>query len=543
MNSSYAKRAAGLLFSASLLLPATPDSLAASSEAGSARGLYETQCASCHGLTGDGAGPAAYLVYPRPRDFRTGIYRFRSTPSGALPTDGDVARTIRRGLPGTGMPAFSGLLTEEQILSLVDVVKSFSPAFASAEPPTPLAVPEAPPRTEELVTRGRQVYKELGCAACHGAEGRGDGPASSSLKSEEGYDLPAMDFTRGVFKSGDQPEDLYRTFLTGLNGAPMPSFQNMFTKESKLFDFENPGWALVYYVLSLQPDAAEAGTGAGAVIEVGTTADASVFKNAYSPAWDRARDSVVTLRPLWTRNEFPRSVSVRALRDDSSVAIRLSWDDASANMRSLGPTDFPDKAAVSFPTGEGIPFIGMGFKTDEDGRDRGMVNIWCWRADRQEQHDKGRFADIQDRYDLAAVDWYPFKKGWRPGQQESVADDEVLSHNPTFLTGWGAGNPVSNPVVREGSITEFDALGFGTLTAQPPREQNVTGASQWRVGEWAVVFVRDLYTGGDGDVILSHRDRVPISFAVWDGQYRDRNGTKSVSNWHWLDLGTKEAAK
>ena len=256
---------AAALTAACVLIPQAAG--ASSSEEG--RKLYELHCASCHGAGGDGEGPAAYLLYPKPRNFREAIYRLRSTPSGALPLDDDLTRTVRLGLPGTAMPAFGDLLTPEQIALLIAEVKSLSPAFESAEPLDPVSVPPAPEKTHELVANGRKVYEKLGCASCHGTDGRGDGPASVSLKDSHGYPLPARDFTRGVFKSGSRPEDIYRTLVTGMDGAAMPSFAQMLDPASGLFDFDEAGWALVYYLRSLQPSPEDRGVGAGARIAVG----------------------------------------------------------------------------------------------------------------------------------------------------------------------------------------------------------------------------------------------------------------------------------
>jgi len=55
-----------------------------------ARRVYEVNCAACHGVESDGNGPAARMFVTRPRDFRSGIFKFRSTPSGSLPTDEDL---------------------------------------------------------------------------------------------------------------------------------------------------------------------------------------------------------------------------------------------------------------------------------------------------------------------------------------------------------------------------------------------------------------------------------------------------------------------
>ena len=47
--------------------------------------------------------PTASMFRIRPRDFRTGLFKFRSTPSGSLPTDDDLLRTVTQGVRWTGM--------------------------------------------------------------------------------------------------------------------------------------------------------------------------------------------------------------------------------------------------------------------------------------------------------------------------------------------------------------------------------------------------------------------------------------------------------
>ena len=66
--------------------------------------LYDKYCAQCHGVNGDGKGHATPRVKPLPRDFTSGKYKFRTTPSGALPTDADLTKVIKDGLPYTSMP-------------------------------------------------------------------------------------------------------------------------------------------------------------------------------------------------------------------------------------------------------------------------------------------------------------------------------------------------------------------------------------------------------------------------------------------------------
>lgn len=92
-----------------------------SDEAGAHVGLYREHCVSCHGIAGDGLGPAAALLNPYPRDFRMGKFKFKSTPIGKKPTRADLRRTLRVGIVGTSMPAFD-LLDDEDVEALVDYV-------------------------------------------------------------------------------------------------------------------------------------------------------------------------------------------------------------------------------------------------------------------------------------------------------------------------------------------------------------------------------------------------------------------------------------
>jgi len=86
---------------------------------GTHRGLFREHCVTCHGLAGDGAGPASSTQNPYPRDFRPGVFKWKSTERADKPTRDDLANILRRGVPGTGMPSFA-LLVEEDLDALVD---------------------------------------------------------------------------------------------------------------------------------------------------------------------------------------------------------------------------------------------------------------------------------------------------------------------------------------------------------------------------------------------------------------------------------------
>lgn len=85
------------------------------------RGLFRQHCAICHGVTGNGRGRTAAVLKPYPRDFRMGVFKFKSTPRGTKPTREDLARRIREGIPGTAMKEIPEL-SEADVQALTDYV-------------------------------------------------------------------------------------------------------------------------------------------------------------------------------------------------------------------------------------------------------------------------------------------------------------------------------------------------------------------------------------------------------------------------------------
>ena len=90
---------------------------------GGERGLYRKHCIHCHGVNGDGAGPTAQYLNPYPRDYRMGLFKFKSTVGpNTPPTHEDLKRVLVEGIPGTAMPSFK-VLDDGEIEALVHYVK------------------------------------------------------------------------------------------------------------------------------------------------------------------------------------------------------------------------------------------------------------------------------------------------------------------------------------------------------------------------------------------------------------------------------------
>src|SRR3989337_250836 len=208
--------------------------------------VYELGCVTCHGTGGNGDGVAASHLNPCPRYFTQGVFKFRTTPGGAVPTDSDLERTIKRGLNGTAMSPWAEL-SRQDIRNVIAYIQTFSPEFKK-QTVAPIKIPAQPAFSMEAVNRGKKWFTDLECWTCHGSEGRGDGPSAAELKDSWGYPIRPVDLTRASqYKRGASPTDIYTTFFTGLSGTPMPSYADTLEKA------ENE-WELVYYVYWLSQE-------------------------------------------------------------------------------------------------------------------------------------------------------------------------------------------------------------------------------------------------------------------------------------------------
>lgn len=182
--------------------------------------IYERLCLPCHGVRGDGRGPAAPYVWPQPRALTRGELKWRSTPVGQPPSDDDVRDTILFGAPGTAMPGFAGTLSPAQQDDVAAVVRAFAPGAPAWNAGTPIELGEPPPPDP---VRGAALWRDKGCPACHGAAADGHGPSSFALRA------PPYDLTTVLHRPREPGPEAYRraaalSIATGLTGTAMPSF-------------------------------------------------------------------------------------------------------------------------------------------------------------------------------------------------------------------------------------------------------------------------------------------------------------------------------
>jgi mono/diheme cytochrome c family protein len=210
-------------------------------------GLYLRYCVGCHGVYGDGNGDHAPFIDPKPRDFVAATFKCRSTPTGTLPTDADLIHVLKTGVEASGMPSWLPL-SDQNREDLVAYIKTFSPRWQSEKAGDPIKVPAEPPVTKESITHGAELYQKMECWKCHGQQGRGDGPSAPTLTDSKDQPIRPYNFADGGndarFKCGDSNQDLYKIFMTGVDGTPMPSFADVIQP--------NDAWDLVHYLRTLQ---------------------------------------------------------------------------------------------------------------------------------------------------------------------------------------------------------------------------------------------------------------------------------------------------
>ena len=326
--------------------------------------LYTAHCASCHGDQGKGNGPAANYLFPKPRDFTSGVFKYRSG-RGTIPSDTDILQVLKTGIPGTAMPGWD-LLGMNDWQSMLAYLKILSPKLKEQKAAAAIDIPDASKTTAESIHAGHKIYEQGGCVACHGAAGLGNGPASVALKDAWGNPVVPRDLTHGPLKWGNTDKNLYRTLVLGIPGTPMPGFEETYTKEQL--------WNLVHYLKSIQkiPKNYDPSDPKRNLIQAAQYAG-ELPLDFQEAAWGHAKEVAVFLKPLRAGKNMPEWLTVKALHNDKEIAFNISWQD---DQQSTAP-QASDAVALQFPAHvidnpADLPYLGMGHPDNP-------VQIWEWQ--------------------------------------------------------------------------------------------------------------------------------------------------------------------
>lgn len=465
--------------------------------------LYIQRCSFCHGLLGDGNGPAAAYMDPRPRDFTLGTFKFRTTQSGELPTDEDLFRTISRGLNGTAMQAFDSDrikngLSEQQRWAVITHIKTFAQEFAdpNLDPVKNNLVISLPknraPYNAETIAKGKELFIKTKCWECHGKQGRGDGLKAFDKTDDWGFPIRIRNVTHPwKIKAGSEVEDIYMRFSTGINGTPMPSFVDARSEEER--------WYIANYIKSLQHKLTPHQVLNAHVVEGHISLDMN------SPVWTNAEPMDIRLTgqviaaPRW-QNPGIELVTVKAVYNDKEIAFLLVWDD---------------------------PFKDVIHNQDEEFNPAAISKV-------------GAFNSYVEANDMI------------PRKLETFRDAVALqfpvkpvegTKKPHFLRG-GSSNPVhlwiwkaDHEELGKRSVDEAIARGWKQKPkVQAEDQQQVNAKAVWEKGRWAVVLKRPLITDDRSDVQFIKGKFIPMSINAWDGSNGEHGMIMSLSTWQYVFL-------
>jgi DMSO reductase family type II enzyme heme b subunit len=368
------------------------------------RQLYMVRCTHCHGEQGDGKGASTAVVSPKPRDFTSGIYKFRTrheTENGnKLAADEDIFRSISEGLHGTSMPAWGTILTKQQIGQLVQYIKTFASVYGDDKPGTKLDFSGEIPTSPESIAKGKEHFEQtFECHTCHGTAGRGNGQqALDGLQDDWGERIWPANLTQPwTYRGGHGRQDIFRNISLGIAGTPMPAFadpdpmvdvrkttdsQARKEAEADVRELREKIWHTVNYVQSLWTQAEEPQVKS---VLMAKRVQGVLPSNPDDAAWKAAAANYYPL--VGQIIEDPRlftpmivGMEVQAMHNGREIAFRLVWDDRTdSKPGGSGATEtFVDAMALQFPSkpGEGTerPYFLMGDASHP-------TDLWYWRND------------------------------------------------------------------------------------------------------------------------------------------------------------------
>ncbi len=486
-------------------LPNSPEA----KEAG--KQIYLKRCMPCHGINGDGNGPAGDTLSPRPRDFTRGLFKLRTTAWKDAPTEADHFRTVSRGIPGTAMPAFARILTEQERWQVTYYERTFfADKFPADQQPKEISIPSEPADNADSITKGKSFFQEkLVCWTCHGREGRGDGPLSMSIKDDWGNPIRPRNLTKyWQYKGGSSTKDIFTRITTGLNGTPMSAdFAKSLSDEDR--------WHLAHYVKSLQRPIK-----LGDPVLKSKLVKKEIALNPEDPVWNEAEPLDVPLSgqvhvPPRDQNPAVDIVTVRSVFNDKEIGFLLEWDDRSKDVKDEAPA--PTPAADSAK--------GAGEAKQGEAKPAGPTYPILYPAS---SNNKFTPYSLRDAVQIQ----FPVKPSEGTEKPHFFLGDP--SH-PVNLWYWMSDkneDPQANPV------QELNANGYKEpAKVQAPDSQNVQGKGQFKDGRWRVVMKRALTTKDtNNDIMFKQGKLTPIAFNVWDGSNGETGLQRSISSWSFLLL-------
>jgi mono/diheme cytochrome c family protein len=524
-------------------LPAPPP--AEQIEAG--KRVYFTKCVWCHGVNGSGDGPGADRLWPRPRNFNSGTFKIRHTASGELPLiDVDLLQTVTHGLPGSAMPSWEGILSEQQrkdVLAFVtmELVQDRSWQDDEFEELNVLqleTIKTIPPSPESILTGSEKVVEHK-CIECHGLEGRGDGNAFN-LKDDWGFSIQPADWHkcwnfRGSRQDAYNVTNIFRTFSTGLNGTPMPSFADNTTIEER--------WHIANYVASLCEREVDVDIAGGKVTDEIAKAlfeakprgidpltdkpkvnfvipskivEGELPTDEYDERWKIVDRRIVAIGGQIThkpRNFVTRidDVWVRSLYNETHLTLMFQWDDRTKSVQ-VDEVDW-DPYEVNLEDYGIVEQEPGGSKFEDDGMHPDSI---AYKQNSYQVFNDG----------IAFQMPIKFQELPAPRKPRYFWGDETF---PVDIAKWTADG---NLLAYEGTGWDQDLEDRDDFS----EEHLKLVKAEWKDGRWTVIISRPLKADYEEDTYIELGKYIPINFFVWDGHNGDVGRKMGVSAFYYLVL-------
>ena len=478
--------------------------------------LYKARCAVCHGVEGAGDGPAAARLYPKPRDFTLGLFKYKTSPPETLPTDEDLIRTIENGLPGTAMAGWKNTLSDEQIRSLIPVIKRFDYTAVWAPEDAPdedfnddglyigqnlVSETRLEPLTGRIpfskksAAKGRPVFEEV-CGKCHGEDGRGNITAGKRLEDDWGERIWPRDLTkpwtwRATEVAGDDDvsrdatiANIYRRLSVGILGTPMPAHRGIDGNPDPISAADR--WHVANFVYSLREE-------------------------SVAPT---DRDRPVAIDALSMAGDLPSEVDDPEWLMARPITLRL-MPNLGANERLFTPLIDALTVRGLYNANELVLLLEINDRTDSRPGEKVSTHL----------HDERR-PMVSDALALQ----FPKISGFGLGdtaEQTSFAHGDA--DRPTTIIYWNAGS-----VLPEVNAQVKGLDGVGLSQAPQPGTAGANISAKWESGRWQ--FIVRLPLDDNGQPPLSAGTDIPISFAYWDGNNGEENGRHNLTGWQRLRL-------
>jgi mono/diheme cytochrome c family protein len=491
--------------------------------------VYFTKCVWCHGVDGAGDGPAADRLWPRPRNFNQGTFKIRHTASGELPlfdarkpTPGqnDLFETVTHGLPGSAMPSWEGILSDEQRLQVLSFVttqlvkdRKFDDKATETQTVINWDSIKQVASSKESIEKGAQLVVDKKCIECHGTTGRGDGNAFN-LKDDWGFPIQPADWHkcwnfRGSRQDPYNVRNIFRTFSTGVNGTPMPSFADNTTIEER--------WHIANFVQSLCERDAK---GEPLPIDPLTDKPKINFVMASGPVegeisddpenemWQKRERRIVLFGGQIThkpRNFVNRidDVWVKSVYNDKNIAFMFQWDDRS---KSVAEGKLPFE-----PTEVNLDQYGIKEQAPKTGEPDSIAA------------NQGKYTVYNDAFAFQfPVKWQELPP---PEKPRYLWGDQKY---PVDIVKWEA----------DGSLRAFKGTGWDQDFEERDdyAEKMKLLKAEWKDGRWTLIVQRPIKADYEEDTYFEVGKYIPTVFFAWDGHNGDIGRKMAVSAFYYTIL-------